>query len=186
MIILIGGTTHAGKTYLAQQLLERYHMPYVSMDHLKMGIYRSNAACRFTPLDETDVIIRHIWPMTREMIKTNIENNQHLIVEGCYMYPEHIQAFSKQYREGIIPIFIVFSEAYIRNHFISHIIPYRNAMEQRAAFVEADYDIEEYIKEHEVYKQKCIKADMPFIEIKADYEAEIKEVFDYLDTRIRS
>ena len=34
MIILIGGASHTGKTLLAQRLLEKYHYPYLSIDHL--------------------------------------------------------------------------------------------------------------------------------------------------------
>jgi len=41
MIILIGGTSHTGKTRLAQKLLEKYRYPYLSIDHLKMGLIRS-------------------------------------------------------------------------------------------------------------------------------------------------
>lgn len=41
MIYLISGASHTGKTVLAQQLLERLHVPYLSLDHLKMGLIRS-------------------------------------------------------------------------------------------------------------------------------------------------
>ena len=40
MIILITGASHTGKTLLAQRLLERYQYPYLSIDHLKMGLIR--------------------------------------------------------------------------------------------------------------------------------------------------
>ena len=41
MIILITGASHTGKTQLAQKLLEKYKYPYLSIDHLKMGLIRS-------------------------------------------------------------------------------------------------------------------------------------------------
>ena len=41
MIVLITGASHTGKTVLAQKLLEQYHFPYLSIDHLKMGLIRS-------------------------------------------------------------------------------------------------------------------------------------------------
>ena len=41
MIILIAGASHTGKTALAQKLLEQYKYPYLSIDHLKMGLIRS-------------------------------------------------------------------------------------------------------------------------------------------------
>ena len=41
MIRLLTGSTHTGKTLLAQRLLERHGAPYLSIDHLKMGLIRS-------------------------------------------------------------------------------------------------------------------------------------------------
>ena len=41
MIILITGASHTGKTMLAQKMLEKYGYPYLSIDHLKMGLIRS-------------------------------------------------------------------------------------------------------------------------------------------------
>ena len=37
MIIPITGASHAGKTLLAQKMLEKYGYPYLSIDHLKIG-----------------------------------------------------------------------------------------------------------------------------------------------------
>ncbi len=36
MVILITGASHTGKTKLAQELLEMYKYPYLSIDHLKI------------------------------------------------------------------------------------------------------------------------------------------------------
>ena len=41
MIVIIIGASHTGKTFLAQKLLEKYKYPYLSIDHLKMGLIRS-------------------------------------------------------------------------------------------------------------------------------------------------
>ena len=51
MVILIAGASHAGKTALAQRLLEQYHYPYLSIDHLKMGLIRSGQT-QLTPMSE--------------------------------------------------------------------------------------------------------------------------------------
>ena len=80
MIILITGASHTGKTVLAQKLLEKYKYPYLSIDHLKMGLIRSGYT-KLTPEDD-DKLTEYLWPVVREMIKTAIENGQNLIVEG--------------------------------------------------------------------------------------------------------
>ena len=41
MVFLIAGASHTGKTALAQKILEEYGYPYLSIDHLKMGLVRS-------------------------------------------------------------------------------------------------------------------------------------------------
>lgn len=84
MIILIAGSTHAGKTLFAQKLLEVYSYPYLSIDHLKMGLIRSGRTS-LTPESDGRLLTDYLWPVVREMIKTAIENKQNLIVEGCYI-----------------------------------------------------------------------------------------------------
>ena len=83
MIVLITGASHTGKTLLAQRLLEKYKYPYLSIDHLKMGLIRSGNT-DLTPEDD-DALTEFLWPIVREMIKTAVENHQNLIVEGCYV-----------------------------------------------------------------------------------------------------
>ena len=51
MIILIAGASHTGKTLLAQKMLEKYRFPYLSIDHLKMGLIRSGNT-GLTPADD--------------------------------------------------------------------------------------------------------------------------------------
>ena len=68
MVILIAGGSHTGKTLLAQRLLERYHYPYLSIDHLKMGLIRSGQTA-LTPEDDRE-LTDYLWPIVREMVKT--------------------------------------------------------------------------------------------------------------------
>ena len=98
MIILITGASHTGKTVLAQKLLEKYKYPYLSIDHLKMGLIRSGYT-KLTPEDD-DKLTEYLWPIVREMIKTVIENRQNLIVEGCYI-PYFYLDFPEEYLKEI-------------------------------------------------------------------------------------
>ena len=96
MVILITGASYTGKTLLAQKLLEKYKYPYLSIDHLKMGLIRSSNT-KLTPLSEDSELTDYLWPIVREMIKTAIENNQNLIVEGCYIPFDWSKDFSEEY-----------------------------------------------------------------------------------------
>ena len=128
MIVLITGASHTGKTALAQRLLEKYNYPYLSIDHLKMGLIRSGNT-ELTPLDDDDLTV-YLWPIVREMIKTAIENKQNLIVEGCYIPFDWMNHFEKEYLDNIRYYCLIMSENYIRNHF-DDIKKYANIIENR-------------------------------------------------------
>ena len=116
MIILITGASHVGKTALSQRLLEKYNYPYLSIDHLKMGLIRSKNT-ELTPLSDDSELTDYLWPIVREMVKTAIENQQNLIVEGCYIPFDWEKDFSKEYLDNIKYYCLVMSENYIKNHF---------------------------------------------------------------------
>ena len=128
MIILITGASHTGKTALAQKMLEKYRYPYLSIDHLKMGLIRSGNT-DLTPMDDME-LTEYLWPIIREMIKTAIENKQNLIVEGCYIPFDWQKDFGSEYLENIRYYCLIMSEDYIRNHF-EDIKKYANVIENR-------------------------------------------------------
>ena len=129
MVILITGASHTGKTALSQRLLEQYKYPYLSIDHLKMGLIRSGNT-DLTPMSDDRELTAYLWPIVREMIKTAIENNQNLIVEGCYIPFDWAGNFEPTYLEQIGYCCLVMSENYIRNHF-DDIKKYANVVETR-------------------------------------------------------
>ena len=129
MVILIAGASHAGKTALAQRLLEKYGYPYLSIDHLKMGLIRS-ANTKLTPMSDDADLTAYLWPIVREIIKTAIENKQNLIVEGCYIPFDWAKAFEKEYLDNIKYYCLILSEKYIRNHF-DDIKKYASIIENR-------------------------------------------------------
>ncbi len=128
MIILITGASHVGKTNLAQKLLEKYKYPYLSIDHLKMGLIRSGNT-KLTPMDD-DKLTDYLWPIVREMIKTAIENEQNLIVEGCYIPFDWETDFDADYLKDIKYYCLVMSEKYINDHF-DDIKKYASVIENR-------------------------------------------------------
>lgn len=129
MVLLIAGPSHTGKTALAQRLLERYGYPYLSIDHLKMGLIRSGRTT-LTPESADQELTELLWPVVREMVKTAIENRQNLIVEGCYIPFDWKKSFEAAYLPQIQYRCLVMSEAYIKNHY-ADIKRYANAIEER-------------------------------------------------------
>ncbi len=129
MVIIITGASHTGKTVLAQKLLEKHQYPYLSIDHLKMGLIRSGNT-ELTPMSDGGALTAYLWPIVREMIKTAIENNQNLIVEGCYVPFDWEKDFEKAYLDHIRYYCLIMSQGYIRNHF-DDIKKYASVIEDR-------------------------------------------------------
>ena len=164
MIILIAGASHTGKTLYAQKLLEKYGYPYLSIDHLKMGLIRSGQTI-LTPLDD-DKLTAYLWPIVREMIKTAIENGQNLIVEGCYIPFDWQKDFAQRDLAQIQYTCLVMSRQYIEKHF-GDIQSYANAIEQRLE--DLDLDRETLIVENEYNLAQCLACNLPYILIDEKY-----------------
>ena len=115
MVIILTGASHIGKTVLAQRMLEKYKYPYFSIDHLKMGLIRTGMTA-LTPEDD-DELTDYLWPLVREIIKTAVENEQNLIVEGCYIPFDWRNSFDELYLQSIRFICLAMSDEYIDSHF---------------------------------------------------------------------
>ncbi len=165
MVILIGGATHTGKTLLAQRLLEKYHFPYLSMDHLKMGLIRSGRT-DLTVFDNARMT-QELWSIVREMIKTAIENGQNLIVEGVYIPFCWKQDFSQEYLDQIYCRFLVMSRGYIEREF-SSIVSHANVIEHRLD--DSDLNCEVLIRENERQLQMCRRYGCDYLLIDESYD----------------
>ena len=185
MIILITGASHTGKTALAQKLLEKYKYPYLSIDHLKMGLIRSGNT-KLTPMSDDRDLTVYLWPIVREIIKTAVENKQNLIVEGCYIPFDWQEDFTSEYLENIKYYCLIMSEDYIRRHF-ADIKQYANIIEQR---LDDDWcTVEHVLKDNEEilnfaqrYKVNCIFIEDEY-EINIDLDIDLTKLFKTIHTK---
>ena len=170
MIVLITGASHTGKTVLAQKLLEKYQYPYLSIDHLKMGLIRSGNTT-LTPLSDSRALTDYLWPIVREIIKTAVENEQNLVVEGCYIPFEWAKDFDEEYLREISFYCLVMSEKYIEEHF-DDISKFANVIEDRGDDV--GWSIEMARRENEQMLEQCIRYGVEYIFIDEDYKVDIE------------
>ena len=164
MVILIGGATHTGKTVLAQKLLEKYKYPYLSIDHLKMGLIRSGVT-ELTVYDD-DKLTDYLWPIVREMVKTAIENRQNLIVEGCYIPFDWKKDFEEEYLAQIRYYCLVMTREYIESRY-AEIAAHANDVECRLD--DSDLSMECLIQENRRNLELCRKYDCEVILIDKEY-----------------
>lgn len=168
MIILITGASHTGKTLLAQRLLETCLFPYLSIDHLKMGLIRSKNTA-LTPEDDHE-LVSYLWPIVREMIKTAIENKQNLIVEGCYIPHDWSRDFSREYLAEIRYCCLVMSRKYISKHF-GDIKKFASEVEQRVD--DAGCTMESVLDDNAHFLEMCQQYGNPYILIDGCYQLQL-------------
>ena len=172
MIILITGASHTGKTLLAQRMLEQYNYPYLSIDQLKMGLIRSGNT-ELTPLSDDEALTAYLWPIVREIVKIAIENDQNLIVEGCYIPFDWRQDFDDRYLPSIRFICLAMTDEYIKSHFDAIKI-HESDIESR--LIENDVSIDGSIAENQRMIEGFWDAGEQVVLIKSDYEQSIQSI----------
>ncbi len=169
MITIITGASYTGKTQLAQNLMQRTQTPYLSQDLLKMGLIRSENTV-LTPEDD-EALVDYLWPITVEIIKTAIENEQDLIVEGIYVPDDWVTSFEDSYLQDIRFTCLVLSENYINNHF-NKIIEHAKNVEKRTE----EPNKEDILKENEKFYDMCDLNLYPMIIMNDDYYIDIESL----------
>ncbi|MGN0171979.1 MAG: adenylate kinase [Acutalibacteraceae bacterium] len=169
MIIFITGASHTGKTALAQKLLETYQMPYMSIDHIKMGLIRSKNT-QLTPTDDKE-LVDYLWPIVREIAKTAIENGQDLILEGDYIPFSWKQDFEERYLQHIRYVCLVMTASYIERHF-ADIQKYADVIEKRVD--DSDCTVQRLTEENRFHLEMCKKYDCPYLLIEDRYEVNVE------------
>ena len=168
MVVLIAGSSHTGKTLLAQRLLEKYKYPYLSIDHLKMGLIRSDNTD--LTIEDDDRLTEYLWKIVKEILKTAIENNQNLIIEGCYIPFYWKDDFEKSYLKQIKYICLIMTEKYIDTNY-NNIKLYENVIEHRK--YPGDIDIEELKQENKNNLELCKKYGNDYILIHDEYDVDL-------------
>ena len=181
MVIIITGPTHVGKTILAQKILEKYKISYLSIDHLKMGLIRSKAT-KLTPYDDEELTI-YLWNIVKEIIKTAIENKQNLVVEGCYIPFNFRKSFNDLYLKDIIFIALAMSEDYIKQNY-KDIIAHESDIEKR--IYPSGVSLDELIGENNKFVLGFEKEKEQVVIINKDYNKEIDKVLDAIKSFIKS
>ncbi len=172
MVYLIGGASHTGKTNLAQKLMIKYQIPYISMDHIKMGLVRTGLLPNY--VEEDKKMLEVLWPVIREMIKTAIENEQNMIIEGCYIPYNWKEDFDEEYLEDIRCKFLIMSADYIEEHF-ADITKYASVIEDRG---EDEECTKEWILQiNKEYLEGCLKQGCEYRLITDKYDVD-EEIFE--------
>ena len=133
-----------------------------------MGLIRSGNT-DLTPMDD-DLLTAYLWPIVREIIKTVIENEQNLIVEGCYIPFDWRKDLEERYLGSIRFFCLVMTGHYIDTYF-QEIVGYGSAIESR---LEEDCTAAGLKADNMHYREGFLRAGEQVVYIDTGYEQTIE------------
>ena len=133
-----------------------------------MGLIRSKNTT--LTVEDDEELTQYLWKIIKEMIKTNIENKQNIIIEGCYIPFDWKKDFEEEYVKEIQYICLIMTEEYIKNNY-QDIIKYENIIEQRKQ--QESIDIENLIEENKYNLNMCEKYKNGYILINDKYDIKL-------------
>jgi hypothetical protein len=108
MIHYIGGAARSGKGILVRRLLTDLHLPYLSLDVLKMGLTRGLPELAFDPDAGGMRVAERLWPLVREMSKNLFADHADYVFEGEIL-PKNVDAIRQVYTTQVNACFLGYS-----------------------------------------------------------------------------
>ena len=136
-----------------------------------MGLIR----CGMTDLtpEDDEALTDYLWPIVREIIKTAIENQQNLIVEGCYISFDWRKDFDEQYLQSIRFVCLAMTDSFIDAH-TDDIKNHASDIETR--LYDVDFTSESLKEDNHDYINGFAQYGEPVMLIDTDYEDTIKSI----------
>ena len=122
-------------------------------------------------MSDDEALTEYLWPIVREMVKTAIENNQNLVVEGCYIPFNWAEDFEKEYLDDIRFYCLVMSGHYIENHF-DDIRKFASVIEDRGE--DEDCTLEMVRRDNAEMLKRCKEYGVEYILIDKEYQVDIE------------
>ena len=133
-----------------------------------MGLIRSGKTS--LTVNDDEKLTPYLWSIIKEMIKTVIENEQNIIIEGCYIPFDWQKDFDESYLQEIKFYCLIMTAEYIENNF-SEILKFENIIEKR---ITTDINKADLIADNYQNLQLCKKYGLKYILIDKDYGIDIE------------
>ena len=80
-------------------------------------LYVRNSQLVYDTENDDEKLTDYLWGIVKEIIKTNIENKQNIIIEGCYIPFDWKKYFSEEYLKEIQYVCLIMTEEYINSYY---------------------------------------------------------------------
>jgi hypothetical protein len=109
MLLIVGGPARTGKGIIARRLLIETHLPYLSLDIVKMGLANGVPAFGMDPDESSIIVAEKLWPLVRAMAINMIETGMDYIIEGEIL-PHHVHELIQHHQADLKACFLGYRE----------------------------------------------------------------------------
>ncbi len=106
MLYIIGGAPRAGKSILAQRMLEECRLAYFPTDTLMMGLATALPQLGLKPSASPSMRAPIMWPILRGMAVKILENHEDYLLEGDVLMPAHAAELRKGFGSALRACFL--------------------------------------------------------------------------------
>jgi hypothetical protein len=106
VLYIIGGAPRAGKSILAQRMLNENRLAYFPTDTLMMGLAGAMPHLGLKPADSVQTRAPVMWPVLRAMAVKILENDEDYLLEGDVLLPSHVVELRERFEVAVRGCFI--------------------------------------------------------------------------------
>lgn len=106
MLYIVGGAPRAGKSILAQRMLDERKVAYFPTDTLMMGLANAMPQLGLKPNDSPSTRAPVMWPILRGMAVKILENGEDYLLEGDVLMPAHAVELRERFGSSVRSCFI--------------------------------------------------------------------------------
>lgn len=186
MILYIGGAARTGKGILARRLLADFHLPYLSLDVLKMGLTRGMPELAIDPNAGAAPVAERLWPLVREMSASLFRDQVDYVFEG-ELLPAHVAALRQEHPAQVRACFLGYSavdpQQKLRD--IREYSGYPNDWPQEYG----DGDLLAVVRREIAFSQyleaECARLNLPYFDFSRQFLPVLDEAMAYIRAELR-
>ncbi len=182
MLFLLGGAARSGKSKLSQQILTTHHVPYLSLDILKMGLVNGNVMAGLDPNDSSIVLGERVWPLLQAMSANILETGVTYLLEGDLLLPKYVAELKQKYENRLRACFLGYTEVSVTDKLrdIRKYSGHPNDWLRGQTDSEVRTLITEMIGFSCYLQEECATYQLPYIDVSRDFQSAFHTAFQSL------
>jgi len=183
VLYLVSGASRSGKTIIANNILKRKKIPFMSLDWLVMGFTNGMPQCGIHDKLYPDEIAEKLWNILKSMCENMLWSEVDYVIEGEAILPGLIRELLDKYPERIKIYFVRYADIDVDQK----VTDIRNHSDGRLDWLlnESDDHINKHIEDMVTYSRKIRSEcrqyyDVRYFDTSTGFVDAIEEATEYL------